>query len=476
MKKTFTTIMPDQIGAFLEADRCVSRLGLNISRVSYNKAVDVHMLFLEVEGDEEQLALADRELTALGYLNRPPQFGNVILIEFQLRDEPGALLPVLELIHQYRFNISYISSWENKSGYQYFKMGLFVENGREISEFMNKAAMLCPLRIIDYNKSEKVLDNTVFYLAFANDISEKMGFDEGHKAELIEQSNRVMQLLDERNSPPYKTFDYIGKFAEALRQYHGERFSARVSRYTLDCGYPVLLIEPPCGSNVCVIDCGDVLLFVDSGFACYEEELWALLTTQIPDFDRRRRELILTHADVDHAGCVDRFDLVHVNRNCLENFRRERDGMAAFREENPLHAPYVRISKILSGYRAPQTEAFLPVGGIPEEAAEPLRKIGNFACGVLNFELYEGMGGHVRGEMILLERTEKIAFTGDIFVNIKGFTKEQAQFNQLAPYLMTSVDTLPDEAKRERDAFRKLLDPGTWRIFSGHGAMLETEI
>ena len=477
MKKTFTTIMPDQIGSFLKADRCISRLGLNISRVSYNKAVDVHMLFLEVEGDEEQLAQADRELTELGYLQPQSAAGNVMLIEFKLKDKPGELLPVLELIHQYEFNISYISSWENDSGYQYFKMGLFVNDGWEFSEFMNKAALLCPLRIIDYKNSEKILDNTVFYLSFANEISGKMGFDEGQKSELIEQSNRIMQLLDERNSPPYKTFDYIGKFAEALRQYKGRQFRARVSRCTLDCGYPLLLIEPPCGSNVCVIDCGETLLFVDSGFACYREELWTILEAEIPEFSTRRRELILTHADVDHAGCADWFDMVHVNRKCWENFRSEREGRAALREENTLHAPYVRISKILSGYRAPQNDRFNLIGGTAEGNADTLVKIGEFSCGVLKFDVYEGAGGHVRGENILIERTEKLAFTGDIFVNIKGFTQEQAQFNQLAPYLMTSVDTDPALAKQERDRFRReLLGAGIWRIFGGHGAMLETEI
>jgi hypothetical protein len=36
---------------------------------------------------------------------------------------------------------------------------------------------------------------------------------------------------------------------------------------------------------------------------------------------------------------------------------------------------------------------------------------------------------------------------------------------------MTSVDTDPALAKREREAFFELLDPGTWQIYGGHGAM-----
>ena len=61
MKQTFTTVMPDQIGAFLKADRCLTKLGLNITRVSYNKAVDKHTLFIEAEGTKEQLGEIDIE-------------------------------------------------------------------------------------------------------------------------------------------------------------------------------------------------------------------------------------------------------------------------------------------------------------------------------------------------------------------------------------------------------------------------------
>ncbi|MBQ6810187.1 MAG: Zn-dependent hydrolase, partial [Firmicutes bacterium] len=84
MKRTFTTVMPDRIGAFLQADQCLAKLGLNITRVSYNKALDKHTLFIEAEGGEDQLNKAAEELTAMGYLNKNAAFGDVILVEFKL--------------------------------------------------------------------------------------------------------------------------------------------------------------------------------------------------------------------------------------------------------------------------------------------------------------------------------------------------------------------------------------------------------
>ena len=47
MKKTYITTVPDQIGAFLKASECFASLGINMTRISYNKAVDVHTLFID---------------------------------------------------------------------------------------------------------------------------------------------------------------------------------------------------------------------------------------------------------------------------------------------------------------------------------------------------------------------------------------------------------------------------------------------
>ena len=67
-EKTFATSMPNHIGAFLKASRCFSQLGINITRVSYDKSIDSHMLFLNVDGTKEQLKKVETELEKIGYL------------------------------------------------------------------------------------------------------------------------------------------------------------------------------------------------------------------------------------------------------------------------------------------------------------------------------------------------------------------------------------------------------------------------
>src|SRR5574344_1172278 len=103
MRTSFITSVPDKSGAFLKAVRIFSSLNLNIVRTSYNKAVDSHLIFLEVDGREEEIDKARQELKNLGYLNLQEE--DVVLLEFLLPDEPGTLETVLSLIEEKNINI-----------------------------------------------------------------------------------------------------------------------------------------------------------------------------------------------------------------------------------------------------------------------------------------------------------------------------------------------------------------------------------
>ena len=72
-----------------------------------------------------------------------------------------------------------------------------------------------------------------------------------------------------------------------------------------------------------------------------------------------------------------------------------------------------------------------------------------------------------------LEYLRTFTFTGDIYVNIHGMTREQAEYNKYAPVLMTSVDTDPEMCAKERKNFFQRLGEGDWKIFGAHGEMKE---
>ncbi|MBR0348509.1 MAG: Zn-dependent hydrolase, partial [Clostridia bacterium] len=378
MKKTYVTSMPNHIGAFLKASKCFSQLNINITRVSYNKAVDSHTLFIDAEGTEEQLKKADIELEKIGYLQSDTNKTSIVLVEFRLSDVPGSVTSVLELINKFNFNISYISSQENGTDYQYFKMGLYVEDYDKVSEFLKEAEKLCKVRVIDYNSSEKVYDNSIFYNTYVLGLSQTMGLSEDVSRELLVHVNLAMQTLDEQGLSPYRTFDSISKFAELLGASKGSSFNPRISTHKITDNTEITLIEPPCGSNTIIIKSNDKILFVDSGYACYSDEMIRIFKKIVPDFENMEKTILVTHADVDHCGLLPMFDKIITSSKTANCLQREYEGKNGYREENPLHRPYINICKILTSYKAVNPEKITAMWNDVENPSEPLTQIGFF--------------------------------------------------------------------------------------------------
>ena len=474
MRKTFITKMPDRAGSFLAASHIIADAGVNITRVSYNKSVDIHTLFLDVSGNSQQLEIVSKELERIGYLSDTISNANILLLEFKLPDRCGAVAPILEIINHYDFNISYISSEENGTDYQFFKMGLYVEETSSISDFLETVSKLCPVSIIQYDKTEKYLDNTVFYLSFANEIAIKLSLTQEETNALITNSNRIMQMLDKRNEPPYKTFEYIGRFADALTRYKGINFHPRISKMEISDIIMLHLIEPPCGSSIYILEDrkqGD-LLFVDSGYSCYREELLRVLHDIFPDLENRKKDLFLTHVDTDHSGSLDLFDHVYLSQKSYDNFVFEHDGKDNFRAMNPLNAPFCKINDILTGYTPPSLDRLIVLDTQPPED-RPLSFIGTFDFSTLHFDVYEGNGGHIAGETVLVCHEYGLLFTGDIWVNVGNVTPEQAEFNKLSPYLMTSANVDSQKAAKTRKEVQKLMSTGKWLVCGGHGGIFD---
>ena len=469
MKKTYVTTMPNHIGAFLKASECFAALGINITRVSYNKAVDSHTLFIDAEGNEAQLKAADERLASIGYLQNADSGKGIVLVEFHLKDVPGSVTEVLRIINEYRLNISYISSQENGSAYQAFKMGLFVEDEGILQAFLARVEALCPVRVIDYNHSEKVYDNSIFYRSFVSGLMRTLELPEDCRETLLVNSNLVMQLLDEKGLSPYKTFESIGKFAELLSVCRGGAFSPRITDHQITENTHVTLIEPPCGSNTAILQSGGETLFIDCGYALYRQEMTDIFRRLLPDWDGMRKRVFITHADVDHCGLLPLFDEVLASAKSRECLLLEHAGKYGFREQNPIHRPYVNICKTLTRYVPTDPEKIKGLWDVPGEQQAPLAQMGLFRFGEMCFEVYQGKGGHLAGETVLIDYEHHVAFTGDIYVNIHGMTREQSTYNQYAPVLMTSVDTDPELCALERRSIMQRLGVGQWQIFGAHG-------
>lgn len=469
MKKTYVTSMPNHIGAFLKASLLFAELNINITRVSYNKAVDSHTLFIDAEGTEAQLKKAEEELDKIGYLQNERKTKSIVLIEFKIPDVPGGVSDILKIISEFNFNISYISSQENGTDYQIFKMGLYIDDTQKVEDFLGEAQKICSVRIIEYNGSERFYDNSIFYNTYVMGLSKMLGLSDSVSRELTAYVNLAMQMLDEQGLSPYRTFDSINKFAELLSLSLGDGFSPRISTHKITDNTEIILIEPPCGSNMIILKSNGKILFIDSGYACYQNEMKKILTKIFPDFEQMKKQILVTHADVDHCGLLPMFDEIIASERTAQCLKLEFEGKNGYRESNPLHKPYISICKILTSYKSVNPQKITSLGNYTEPLVNPLTQTGFFDFGELHFEVYEGMGGHLPGEIVLIDYTNHIAFTGDIYINVHGLTPEQAEYNKYAPILMTSVDTNPKLCAEERKAVTERLGVGKWQIFGSHG-------
>lgn len=477
MEKPLALVLPDRPGVLREIMRILSACGVTVQRMSYNRVIDIHALFLDVWGTTDAIAAAENELRAWRFFPGQRASGEVVLLEFPTGDNLAVLEPVLALVERHELNITYLDVLADSGPSDKTQIGVYVRDRRDLDGLLADMWELCAVRVVPSNERPTMLDNNHFNLSFAHGLAKRLGLSEADEEEVLINSNRIMQNLMHDGADPYKPFDFINQWADMLALYHGTAFAAnaRVSRFQTAGGVACTSIEPPVGSTSWIFECDDRLLCVDAGYCCYATEFEALLRDLYPDWCDRVRDLVLTHGDIDHMGAWALFDHVYASGRVIDGFSFEALGIVNWREQSHLSFPYIRLGNVLSGYRTPDFASMVCLGEpSPMGAQKELFKcIDTLEVAPLTFEVWEGKGGHVRGETVLIERTQRVCVSGDIFVNVHGETKPQMQFNALAPYLMTSVDSIPELAREERTALMGLLGPGTWQIMGGHGCVYE---
>ncbi|MBR0471538.1 MAG: hypothetical protein IJI98_02440 [Methanosphaera sp.] len=467
--KTLILRLEDRSGHLLEVSKIISTHNANITRLSYNKVVDQHTVFIEVYADEKDITNLTNELKEKNYLLQHSSEEVDALITLQIIDIPGTVTNILEVFEKYDVNISYVNTQENNTSYQYCKIGLYAANSERIQTVLDEISTFCKIVSINYDIQDTVIDNTVFYHNFAQEMKRKLSLTQEETNTFLNNSNKILQILEDKHENYFKTFNYIRKFANFTVDYKDENFNPRISHKNITTNTRVYLIEPQCGGNTYILESDSQLLFIDSGFACYKEEMKKIFHELFPSFDEMKKQLILTHADMDHAGITDIFDDIYVSENTFINFKREHEGKKNFREENPLHEPYIKLDEIMSQYKPPLLNKLRIIGSKTND--EEFEEIGEFTFNDLTFNIFESNGGHLKGEIILVEKNTKIVFTGDIFVNIHGFTPEQYEFNLLAPYLMGSVNT---DSKKASSCRKILLEKcKNYLLCPGHGEWVQ---
>ncbi len=299
--------------------------------------------------------------------------------------------------------------------------------------------------------------------AFADELNAILCVDKERKVKTVAKLKEIVAMRGDR--PIETVFDGIKRFASFITAKKGENFNAKVSEIKLTENTTLYMVEPPCGSNSYVMKNGKNLLFVDGGFNAYKKETLNVFESVLGDLSNYQKQMVVTHADLDHVGLVDEFDKVFVSEDCYNNFADENDGLPNIRQNNPHHALYETVSKLVLGYEPPSINRFEIIGKKTDGGA--LSKIGELKFCDLRFDVYQGAGGHVRGEIVLVDEKTKIVFTGDVLINVKEMSNSQVEFSRIAPIFMTSANENSAISRQERQEIAERF--GCYSCFSGHG-------
>lgn len=476
MEKSLALVLPDRPGALREVLHLIAAAGVSVQRSSYNRIVDAHTLFVDISGTGAEIQEVERALHERRLFPGERSTGEVRMLKFELPDRVGSRGPILELIERHGLNITRFELRTDGVDSGAVRVGLQVDDGDELEALVEEARSICPVQVVERQQRFSVVDNSNFYLNFARYVAQTLGLTRDEAHDLMVNANRIMQNLTQTDADPYRPFEQIGQMAEMIAACKGPAYAemTRVTHFVTAGGAKGISVEPPVGCTTWVLEADECLLVFDGGFRCYAGELEGVLRDALPGWDERRKVLVLTHSDIDHVGDAARFDEVIASGRSIDNFMFESMGIVNWREQNVWSMPYILIAKTLGNYATPDWQRMRCMGEPSPfgEQRELMRRIDTLDVAPFSFEVWEGKGGHVRGETIYVERTHRLCVTGDNFVNVHGQTKPQARYNVLAPSLTVSVDMAPDLAREERDAIWDLLGPGSWRVLPGHGALL----
>ena len=305
----------------------------------------------------------------------------------------------------------------------------------------------------------------------ADKIAEMFCFTDDEKQSFCKNADGI--LLAHNNEDPHKIITAVCEYAELIAKSKGAGYTPKIDQQKIG---DVLLtsIEPPCGSNTYILETKEGFLVIDSGFPCYAEDLKQTILSLYPDFGKQKTEHIITHIDMDHMGAMDMFDRVYLNAASLENFTREKAGVANYRVKNPSRAPFYDMVVMLTGYKTPSLENVSLIGSITPDPTLPLSYIGDLKTAGLTFSVYESFGGHVEGSMLFLENEIGLIFTGDILINPDGFTPEQLKVIRYPAILAGgSVNEDSKKAAAERFAVYDMMQGRRWMICPGHGNVFQ---
>ncbi len=477
----FVARMPDQPGALHKAAEIIRQYQGNINRIHYDRRIDPHTVFFEVTLDSERDYQKIREgLQKIGYLQESLEPLGFLKFNIYLPNRPGALFEFLNYVTDAKANIAFLDFDDQGRHPDRLTVSLTVERSAIIDKLLNRLKSRYRIEILEYDTRGDYLDNTVFYLKFAQRLREIIGEAEDEfLLRLLHDINHIVQELTNLKQDPQEVFESILATGQHLKNTTGENFYADVQCFEVIKGVKLFCFQPPYGGNIFVLHTPEEMLMIDTGYGLYHQDVLRLLQHYGLGNLKKLSRLFITHADADHVGAAGFFEAPSfMHSGTREIIERANRAYGSRVEGSILEEVYTKLINLFSCFTPPQKVELFPQKVLGLRHIFPI--IYRFKVGPLEFEVLESLGGHLYGQVFFFCPEAGLLFTGDSLLNLDSFTKERREFNRLAKILMTSVNVDSEIAAKEREALLKIAEETDQALRSrgkrclicgGHGAI-----
>jgi glyoxylase-like metal-dependent hydrolase (beta-lactamase superfamily II)/uncharacterized protein with ACT and thioredoxin-like domain len=470
----FIAGMPDVPGALERAAAIISGESGNINRLHFDRKIDPTTVFFEVTATDEAYERIMKALDAIGYLRTslPP----VLSLKFVLTlpNRPGALLELLGGITVRQANVARIEYDDRAKQPERLLLTLTLEDSDLIDTLMQDLQTRYPIEIIESDRTGRNLDDTVFYLTFAQEIRNLIGDTEDEVLmQILGEVNHIVQDLTAKGRDAREVFNNVLKVGKSLRSTSKENFYADVQVIPVDGEGTVYCFQPPCGGNVFLIDTPSECVMVDTGYGIYHEAMRDLMESFCPGYRSRLSRIVLTHADADHCGAAG-----YYGQPCLTHpgtiriIEEDNRAFGSVSEDQVAEWIYTKIINLFSGFMPPRCGQVVSLEDTSTGSMGTFRVIGSIRVGKYDFSILESHGGHIHGMIYLVSPETGIIFASDTILNLAFISPERTDYNLLAVFLVSGVNVDPDMCRRERQQLMSLAQEIENNLPSGKKCMI----
>ena len=444
--------MPDAPGSLHRAAEIIKIYNGNINRIQFDRRIDPGTVFYEVTASEESYEQITRDLAGIGYLQTSLKPLDFLKFALYLPHQPGALHAFLSYTTSAGANIGFID-FDDKGCYpDRLTVSLNLEQNMVVDRLLDQLKSRYRLEILEYDTTGRHLDDTVFYVRYAQAVRDLIGeSEEMFLLSFLADTNHIAQELMGRGCDSRQVFASVLATGRTLKNTTGTGFYADIQKFDLADKITLFCFQVPCGGNIFILQTDSEMIMIDTGYGIYHPDVRLMFSRNGVRELHHLSRIIVTHADADHCGAAGFFSVpVFMHKGTLEIIRTNNRAYGSRNEHSVLEAFYTQMINLFSKFTIPSDIHCFSLPAVTSRGIFPV--IDKISIGNLELEVLEGLGGHTCGQVYLFSPGHGVLFAADSVINFSSLSTERADYSSLAAFLVTSVNVDSDRALMERKA------------------------